>query len=399
MDSILREAALADRTGTDSLKWDALSDTFGREDVLPLWVADMDFKTPLCVREALHRAVDHGAFGYYKIPRRFYDSILRWEETRHGTRWQREWIRTAGGVVSGLYHLVRAITEPGDGILLLTPVYYPFFRVVRGTGRRLVCCPIHEEQGVYSLDMDRFERTIREENVRFFLLCSPHNPVGRVWTREELAAMLDCCRRYGVQVISDEIHHDLILPGHAHISAASLWEGEGKPVTIFSASKTFNLAGMKCSVVMIPDKSLRQKYDDHETALGVGECSTLDYVAVTAAYEGGGDWLDAVLREVRGNETIIREALAPYPVAVSPLEGTYLLWLDLAQVVPSDRLRRFVLDTCRIAPDLGSWFYPKGGETGAHIRLNLAAPSAVIRQAADRLTQGIGSALSGSRSE
>lgn len=394
MDSILREAALPDRRDTDSEKWDGLSDVFGQSDVLPLWVADMDFKTPRCVRQALHQAVDHGAFGYYKIPRRFFDSILRWEKERHGTYWERDWIRTTNGVVSGLFHLLQAITEPQDGVLLLTPIYYPFFNVVKRTGRRLVCCPLREESGRYSVDMEAFERTVRDEKVKYFLLCNPHNPVGRVWTREELAAMLDCCRRHQVRVISDEIHHDLILSGHTHLSAASLWEGEGRPVTFFSASKTFNLAGMKCSVLTLPDKDLRRRFDDFEAALGAGDCSTLDYVAVAAAYEGGGDWLDAVLGEIEGNYHLIKDRLAPYPgVTVSPLEGTYLLWVDLGGVVPPERLKRFLLDTCRVAPDFGYWFYPGEEVRDTHIRLNLAAPRQTIRTAADRLEQGVRNAL------
>ena len=394
MDRILKEAALPDRRGTDSLKWDALAETFGREDLLPLWVADMDFKAPLCVREALHRAVEQGAFGYCKPPRRFYDSILRWEETRHGTRWERDWLRTTNGVVSGLYHLVQAVTEPGDAVLLLTPVYYPFFHIIKRTGRTPVYCPLRERDGVYTVDLEAFERAVRTREVKYFLLCNPHNPVGRVWIGEELAAMLDCCRRHHVQVISDEIHHDLILPGHRHVSAAMLWEGEGKPITFFSASKTFNLAGMKCSVLMIPDEDLRKRFDAFEAALGAGECSTLDYVAVTAAFEGGADWLDAVLGELEGNYRLLKERLSSCPgVTVSPLEGTYLLWVDLGGVVSPERLTDFVQDACRIAPDYGHWFYPKDGETGAHIRLNLAAPRQTIRTAADRLEQGIRNAL------
>ena len=391
MDNILEEAALPDRAGTDSLKWDALKETFGREDLLPLWVADMDFKTPLCVREALKRAADQGAFGYYKIPDRFYDSILTWERERHGTTvWQRDWIRTTSGVVSGLYHLVQALTEPADGILLLTPVYYPFFNVIKGTGRTPVYCPLAEESGVYTVDMDRFEQTIGEEKPRWFLLCSPHNPVGRVWTKDELTSMLEVCRRNGVRVIADEIHHDLLMPGRIHVSAASLWEGEGKPVTFFSASKTFNLAGMKCSILMLPDEADRKRFDDFEAALGGGGCSTLDYVAVTAAFEGGGEWLDALLQEIYGNYLLIKEALSPFPgVTVSPLEGTYLLWIDLGRAIPREKVRPFMLDACRAAPDFGAWFYPKDGETGAHIRLNLAAPRQTIETAAERLVNGL----------
>lgn len=395
MNNMRQETSLLDRFGTDSLKWDGLTETFGRADLLPLWVADMDFKTPLCVRQALHKAVDQGAFGYYQPPERFYESILNWERTRHGMTWKRDWIRTTNGVVSGLFHLVQALTRPGDGILLLTPVYYPFYRVVEGTGRRAVCCPLREEKGRYTLDPDAFARTLERERVSFFLLCSPHNPVGRVWTQAELTGMLETCRRYGVRVIADEIHHDLILPGHTHFSAAGLWEGEGKPITFFSASKTFNLAGMKSSVLMLPEEEDRTKFDEFEARLGGGGCSTLDYVAVTAAFEEGAPWLDMVLEEVAANEALLREALAPYSVRISPLEGTYLLWMDLGEIVPENRLRDFILDDCRIAPDFGRWFYPSRIDTGAHIRLNLAAPRATIRQAAEQLTGGIRKKLGG----
>ena len=391
MDNILEEAALYDRSGTDSLKWDALGETFGREDLLPLWVADMDFKTPLCVREALKCAADQGAFGYYKIPDRFYDSILTWERERHGTTvWQRDWIRTTGGVVSGLYHLVRALTDPKDGILLLTPVYYPFYNVIKGTGRTPVYCPLTEENGVYAVDLDRFEQAIREGKPRWFLLCSPHNPVGRVWTEDELTALLEICRRNDVRVIADEIHHDLLMPGQVHVSAASLWEGEGRPITFFSASKTFNLAGMKCSILMLPDEADRKRFDEFEAALGGGGCSTLDYIAVTAAFEGGGEWLEALLQEIHGNYLHIKNAMLPFSgVTVSPLEGTYLLWIDLGGAVSRERVRSFMLDACQIAPDFGSWFYPKDSETGAHIRLNLAAPRKTIETAAQRLVSAL----------
>ena len=390
MDDLLREISLPDRRNTDSLKWDALTDTFRREDLLPLWVADMDFKTPLCVRDALHRAVDGGAFGYYRPPASYYESILAWEEERHGTRWEREWIRSTNGVVSGLFHLIRALTEPGDGILLLTPVYYPFFRAIRETGRRDVCVPLREDNGVYSLDREAFETAAAREDVKLFLLCSPHNPVGRVWREEELEFLLSRCRAHGVPVVSDEIHHDLLLPGSRHLSAASLWEGEGKPITFFSPSKTFNLAGMKHSVLMIPSTEQRRRFDAFEARLGAGESSTLDYIAARAAYTGGGPWLDAVLGEIAGNDRAVREALTPFPgVTVSPLEGTYLLWVDLSGIVPEETLRDFMEDRCRVAPDYGRWFYPDRRDPGAHIRLNLAAPRETVLLAASRLADGL----------
>jgi cystathionine beta-lyase len=386
----LAEISLANRKNTHSVKWDGLAESFGQENLLPLWVADMDFKVPGCVRAALHQAVDQGAFGYYKIPEEFGKSIITWEKERHGVTWDLDWLRTTSGVVTGLYHLISAITQPGDGVLVQPPVYYPFYRVIRDTGRKAVYSPLREEKGYYTMDWADLEEKLAGGQVKVFLLCSPHNPVGRVWTKEELTRALTLCRRYGVQVVADEIHHDLTQPGHDHVSAASLWEGEGKPITFFSASKTFNLAAMKNSILMIPDKAQRDKFDAFEKALGTSTGSTLDYVAVTAAFQGGAAWLDDVLEEIGKNERTIRQALAPFPgVTVSPLEGTYLLWVDLGDRVTKEELHSFVQDTCGIAPDYGHWFYPAGEKDDTHIRLNLAAPNETIRQAARQLAAGL----------
>ena len=393
MNGLLKEISLLSRADTDCAKWDGLSDTFGQEDLLPLWVADMDFKVAPCIREALHKAVDQGAFGYYQLPDRFLDSVIRWEETRHGTPLRREWLRTTPGVVTGLYHLVRAITQPGDGILVQPPVYYPFYRIIRQTGRTVVCNFLKEEKGVYTLDLADFEAKLRTGQVKVFLLCSPHNPVGRVWTRQELKAMLDLCRRYGVQVVADEIHHDIIMPGFAHIPAATLWEGEGKPITFFSASKTFNLAAMKNSILVLPEEAQREKFDRFEKELGTGLGSTLDYIAVTAAFEGGGPWLDTVLAEIWGNYRFMKQELEEIPgIVVSSLEGSYLMWIDLGAHVSRENIRSFIQDTCRIAPDYGHWFFPEECDD-CHIRLNLAAPRETIRKAAEQLKTALTQAL------
>lgn len=387
---ILEEIALTDRTGTNSTKWDDLRASFGEDGLLPVWVADMDFKTPLCVRQALHDAVDHGAFGYYKIPDAYHQSILAWEETRHGAHWKESWLRTTSGVVNGLFHLISAITQPGDTVMLQTPAYYPFYRVIGHTGRRAVYSPLHQENGNYTPDLENMEQTIVQENVKVFLLCSPHNPVGRVWTEEELRAMLGICRRHGVQVVSDEIHHDILMPGYRHIPAVSLWSGANPPITFFSASKTFNLAGMRNSILAIPQKETRAKFDAFERSLGTSSGSTLDYVAVTAAFSGGAEWLDTVLAEIFANYQTVKETLAPFPqVTISPLEGTYLLWLDLGQVVSREKLHTFVQSECGLAPDYGHWFFPEGVRDDTHIRLNLAAPQATIQKAAEKLAEGI----------
>ena len=226
--------------------------------------------------------------------------------------------------------------------------------------------------------------------MKAFILCSPHNPVGRVWTQAELEGMLGCCQRHGVQVFADEIHHDLIQSGHRHISAASLWKGEGKPITLFSASKSFNLAGMKNAILVLPEAEQRTRFDRFEQGLGTGEGSTLDYIAVAAAFQGGDAWLDAVLAEVSANYQQIKKALAPYPeITVSPLEGTYLMWIDLGKRVDRGQLHGFMEQDCRIAPDYGHWFYPEGEKGDTHIRLNLAAPQETIRRAAEQLAAGL----------
>ncbi|MDY3015032.1 MAG: MalY/PatB family protein [Evtepia sp.] len=394
---ILQEISLLDRRGTDCAKWDSLQDTFGREDLLPMWVADMDFKTPQCIRQALRQAAEQGMFGYLRVPERYYASVLGWEARRHGNHLEKEWLRWTPGVVAGLFRLVQAITEPGDPIMIQTPVYYPFFRVIRNTGRTMVCNPLREDHGVYTVDMEDFERKLEEHSVKVFLLCSPHNPVGRVWKKEELKAMLDCCRRHGVQVVADEIHHDMLMPGHTHIPAASLWEGEGAPATFFSASKTFNLAGVKHSILVLPDASLREKFDGFQKTIGAADGSTLDYVAVTAAFEEGDEWLDTVLEEIHGNNQLMRQRLEDIPgVTISPLEGTYLLWVDLGGVIAPEKIQEFLLEECKIAPDFGFWFHPEEGAQDTHVRLNLAAPRKTVEKAADQLESALRRALANS---
>lgn len=395
MEELRKEISLLSRANTDCAKWDGLSFTFGQEDLLPLWVADMDFKVAPCIRQALHEAVDQGAFGYYQIPDRFYDSVLTWERTRHDNLLQREWLRTTPGVVTGLYHLVRALTQPGDGVMVQPPVYYPFYRIIRQTGRKIVCNPLNEDKGVYTLDLADFEAKLRTGEVKVFLLCSPHNPVGRVWTRKELKGMLDLCKQYGVQVVADEIHHDIIMPGHTHIPAATLWEGEGKPITFFSASKTFNLAAMKNSILVLPEESQREKFDQFEKELGTGLGSTMDYIAVMAAFEGGAPWLETVLAEIWGNYQYMKGELEKFPgIVVSPLEGSYLMWIDLGAHVSRENIQSFVQDTCRIAPDYGHWFFPEESDD-CHIRLNLAAPRETIRQAAEQIKTALNHVLGG----
>ena len=381
------EILLSDRFDTCSRKWDNLAEHFHRGDLLPMWIADMDFKAPACVRQALHAYVDQGAFGYYRVPDAYYENFIKWESSHHGYQVQREWIRFAPGIVCCLHWLTVILTRPGDAVLLQTPVYYPFHNAVTDTGRVLIESPLLNDHNRYSIDFAGFERQIAENNVRLFIMSSPHNPVGRVWTPEELKRMLEICRKHEVFVISDEIHQDILLHGAKHTPAATLGDYDSFLITLCAASKTFNLAGGQNSYVIIPDAKLRRKYDEHLKYLRIFSGNSFGYVAAEAAFAGGAEWLTAVLEEIEGNYDYMYETLTgEFPqLEMAPLEGTYLAWLDLGAYVPFERLHSFVEDECRIAPDYGEWFWPSHQVKDCHIRLNLATPRCNVEEAVRRI--------------
>lgn len=380
----MEELIYRDRRGTNGSKWNRLSPRFTREDLLGLWVADMDFAAPACVREALHKQVDFGVFGYDVTPDAYYEAFLHWEKTYHGYEPQRAWLRYSPGVVAGFNWLIQLLTKPGDGVLVQTPVYYPFLSAATDNGCRLVENELVNTAGVYTVDLADFERKLTEEHVKVFLLCSPHNPVGRVWRREELAAMLELCRVHGVYVISDEIHHDFTHGGHKHIPAATVGEYDDMLVTLTAPSKTFNLAGLKNSVVIIPDEKLRKAWDSYTGKLHTATGGSFGVIAAQAAWEGGRPWLEQVLQTVEGNYELLRTELVPRKpeLILSPLEGTYLAWLDLGAYVKPQEMAAAVEGRCGLAVDYGAWF---GGHAPCHIRINLATRPENIRQAIQSL--------------
>ena len=380
----MEELIYRDRRGTNASKWNRLSPRFTREDLLGLWVADMDFAAPACVREALHKQVDFGVFGYDVTPDAYYEAFLHWEKTYHGYEPQRAWLRYSPGVVAGFNWLIQLLTKPGDGVLVQTPVYYPFLSAATDNGCRLVENELVNTAGVYTVDLADFERKLTEEHVKVFLLCSPHNPVGRVWRREELAAMLELCRVHGVYVLSDEIHHDFTHGGHKHIPAATVGEYDDMLVTLTAPSKTFNLAGLKNSVVIIPDEKLRKAWDSYTGKLHTATGGSFGVIAAQAAWEGGRPWLEQVLQTVEGNYELLRTELVPRKpeLILSPLEGTYLAWLDLGAYVKPQEMAAAVEGRCGLAVDYGAWF---GGHAPCHIRINLATRPENIRQAIQSL--------------
>ncbi len=374
-----------DRRGTNALKWNHLDKmSFGTNDLLGLWVADMDFAAPECVRQAIIRAGEYGIFGYDATPPEYNEAFINWEKTYHGYEVKPEWIRFAPGVVTGFYWLIRLMTQPGDAVMILTPVYYPFMSAIEEQGRRLVKCELVNTDGIYTVDYDAFEEKIRTENVKGFLFCSPHNPVGRVWRREELEKMLEICRRYGVKVISDEIHQDFEHPGHKHIPAATVGDYDDMLATLTAPSKTFNLAGMQNSIAIIPDEELRRRYDALISEMHIHGGNSVGFIAAAAAYAGGRPWLETLLRQIEENAETLRSKLAEgLPKAImSPLEGTYLAWIDLGAYVAPEDIESTMVKLCGLALDYGSQF---GGDAPCHIRVNLGTSREIIEEAAERL--------------
>ncbi|MBR3544737.1 MAG: pyridoxal phosphate-dependent aminotransferase [Oscillospiraceae bacterium] len=378
-----------DRRGTNAMKWNYLDRIgFKGENLLGMWVADMDFASPECVRRALREAADFGVFGYDAAPKEYHEAFIAWEKERHGLEIDREWIRFSPGVVTGFYWLVKMLTEPGDSVLIQTPVYYPFMSAIEDQGRKLVRSELVNTNGIYTVDFEDFERKITEEAVRVFILCSPHNPIGRIWTRSELAKMLEICRRHSVKVISDEIHHDFELGGHKHTPTLAVGDYGDMVAMLTAPSKTFNLAGLQNSFVILPDKDIRDRYDAALRDVHIMGGNSLGNVAAAAAYTGGADWLESVLRTVEDNDALFRARLAEgLPKAViSPLEGTYLLWVDLGAYVAAEDIKTVMEERCGLALDYGTQF---GGNAPCHIRVNLATDGAVVEEAAARLIRNL----------
>lgn len=378
-----------DRRNSNSNKWDGLKSMYGTADLQAMWVADMDFQAPQCVRDALKAYLEQGVFGYYKVPESYFEAFMRWEKDVHGYSVQREWIRVTPGVVPAINWFLQSMTEPGDEVLVLTPVYYPFMDAVKNNERKLVCCDLVDHDGCYTIDFDALESTLRAHHVKAAVLSSPHNPVGRVWTREELNRLLDLLRRYNVFVISDEIHQDIVFGDSTHIPSATVGDYDDMLVTLTAASKTFNLAGLQNSLIVIPDKSIRARFDAYLKKIRITPSNPMGYIAAEAAYRGGAAWARECRRQIYENFELLRDALAERApkAVVSPLEGTYLMWVDLGAYVKTEEMKDFMERRCGLAVDYGEWF---GGERfGTFIRLNLATSRELVQAAADKLCAAI----------
>ncbi|MBV6638267.1 MAG: pyridoxal phosphate-dependent aminotransferase, partial [Mameliella sp.] len=349
-----------DRVGTHSTKWDMMEKAYGvsPEDGLAMWVADMDFRPPDCVRAALQRMVDHGLFGYFGPDTAYRDAIRWWLHERHGWEISPDWIFSTHGLVNGTAMCLQAYTEPGDGVVLFTPVYHAFARVIRAAGREVVECPLVMNNGRYEMDFDAYDGMVtgREKMV---MLCSPHNPGGRVWTEEELRGLAEFAKRHDLVLVSDEIHHDLLMPGERHIPMARVDAGiEDRLVMMSATTKTFNMAGSHIGNVIIPDAPLRKRFGEVMAGLGMSP-NSFGMVTATAAYSPeGAAWVDELCAYLDGNRRLFDEGVTAIPgVQSMPMQATYLAWVDFAGtgMAPGEFTRR-VEKEARIAVNHGETF-------------------------------------------
>ncbi len=375
------------REGSGALKWDGRLAVFQTEDVLPLWVADMDFAVPEAVSGALQARAAHPVYGYSLMPEAVYPALMDWLQTRHHWPVQREWIVMAPGVVPSLHAAVQAFAGVGEGVIVQPPVYFPFFSAVTSHGRRLIENPLIEENGHYRIDFEHLERCAAD--AKLLLLCSPHNPVGRVWNAEELGEVLRIARKYDLVVLSDEIHHDLIYPGQHHLPLATLAQDDDRIITAVAPSKTFNIPGLGLSALVVSNPALREKLQHAFAHLNFGGANPFSTTAFAAAYQHGGAWLDALMVYLAETRDEITATLAREVPAIRVVEsqGTYLLWLDCRGLgLDDDALKHFFVRQARVGMSPGALF----GQGGAgFMRLNLGAPGAVIREATRRIVTAV----------
>ncbi|HUV99162.1 MAG TPA: PatB family C-S lyase [Gallionella sp.] len=372
------------RSGTSSFKHDGRMEIFGTEDVVPLWVADMDFAVPAAVRDALVERAAHPIYGYTVYPESLYESLIAWQQKRHGWKVEREWIVMCPGVVPSVHAAIMALSQPDDIVVVQPPVYAPFFGAAKSVGRRLRLNPLEFEDGRYRFDLEHFERCAAE-GARLLLLCSPHNPVGRVWQEDELQALLEICARYDVTVVSDEIHADLIYPGGQHTPLAGLGNGTVKIITAVAPSKTFNIPGLGLSALIVPDEKDRAAIAKAFGMLHAGAANPFSIVAFEAAYRNGARWLDDLLDYIEANYRFVRKYLQQHLplIKLTAAEGTFLLWLDCrAMGLNDEQLKQFFVRQAGVGLSPGIIF----GEQGSgFMRMNIAAPRSVIAGALEKI--------------
>lgn len=364
---------IIDRRGTNCVKWDSADN----QDVLPMWVADMDFRTAPAIIEALRRRVDHGVFGYTRVPQSYYDAVTGWFARRHEWNIDKDWIIYTSGVVPALSAIIKALTVPGDKVLIQAPVYNCFFSSIRNNGCEIVESPLVYADNTYSIDFGDLERKASDPKVKVMILCNPHNPAGRVWNRDELIRIGEICIRHDVVVIADEIHCELVMPGYEYTPFASISEEFSRhSVSCVSPSKAFNIAGLQIANIVCADAGRRAKIDRAININEVCDVNPFGVIALQAAYNEGAEWLDQLLEYIYGNYEYMRrfceEHLPDFPI--TKLEGTYLVWMDCRKFgMTSAELEKALIQDAKLWLNAGT-MYGKDGE--GFMRWNIACPRA-----------------------
>jgi cystathionine beta-lyase len=376
---------IIDRTNTECIKWDYNKENFGRDDILPMWIADMDFLSPSPVIDAIRKRAEHGIYGYTGRSASYYQSIINWMYKRHGWKIEKEWICHSPGVVTALNIAILSYTHPDDKILIQPPVYPPFFKSVQANHRQLETNPLKFADNEYVIDFVDLERKFAN-GIKLMILCNPHNPVGRVWTRDELTKISELCIKYNVILISDEIHSDIIYEGYKHTPVASIDSKMLKQsITCIAPSKTFNIAGLSTSAIIIPDKDLRYKFNDTLNRIGISGGNIFGITALETAYTYGEDWLNDLIVYLQQNINFLNNYLEqhlPKIKAVIP-QGTYLVWLDFRELgLNHDELNDFLINNAKVGLNDGTMF----GESGSGFqRMNIACPRAILLEGLNRI--------------
>ena len=377
---------IINRNGTDSVKWDAVESRWGRNDLIPMWVADMDFRTAPFVIEALRKRLEHEVLGYTFACKEWSESIVNWVKERHGWTIREEMLTFTPGIVRGLAFVIQCFTQKGDKVMVMPPVYHPFFLVTQKNEREVVYSPLVLKDGQYHIDFDCFRRDV--QGCKLLILSNPHNPGGRVWTKEELSQIADICYESGTLVISDEIHADLTLPPYKHPTFALISEKARMNSLVFmSPSKAFNMPGLASSYAIIENDELRHRFQTYMEASEFSEGHLFAYLSVAAAYSHGTEWLDQVIAYIQGNIDYVDNFLkthAPRIKAIRP-QASYLVWLDCRELgLNQEALNDFFADKAHLALNDGAMF---GKEGTGYMRLNVASPRSVIEQAMKQLAE------------
>lgn len=377
---------IIDRNGTDCIKWDGRKMIFGREDILPLWVADMDFRTPDFIVEAIKERANHEIFGYTFKSESFYQSIIGWMRRRHNWDIKKEWISFSPGVVAGITYSIESFSKPGDGVVVMPPVYFPFFDCVKGLNRKMVENPLKIVDGRFTFDLDDLEKKVTPDT-KILLLCNPQNPGGMAWTREELLSLAEFCLSHKILIISDEIHSDLVLPEYKHTPLAILSdEISMNSITCMAPSKTFNVAGLATSILIIPDK---RKFAAYERTIGVGHLgmgNLFGNIAMEAAYSSGDEWVDQLVNYLGDNylflENFLKDNLPE--LKAMKLEATYLVWLDFRNYgMKDEELTRFLVEKAGVGLNNGKRFGTGGDD---RMRMNIGCPRSILEQAIGQIS-------------